>query len=200
MPLKHRILNKNFLCKACSLALSTLFLTACAQKYDTLPNTRVVPACQTPIITYTFGTVRHGDYNDLNFSNSKMHKYIQEALDQSGCFAHTLEVTNASTHYRLDAAYGNINTKSRTGGFWHTQTSDSLIIEVQLAFHRMDETRVFQGKSSLQNANEQYLKFFGEKSTINDTEIQIILKNAINSATNEATRSFLLEGRNNSER
>ncbi|TLD80609.1 hypothetical protein LS70_009035 [Helicobacter sp. MIT 11-5569] len=184
-------MKKKFLQQACLIAVSSLLLSACSQKYHTLPNTRVVKTCPTLLVTYEFGFLKQGEYDDLNLPNERIKSLIQEGLEQSGCFGQTQVISDAYKHYRLDVVYGNISTRSARGGFFHSQTSDALVFEVQLSFNRMDETRIFYGKSSLQNDNEQYWQIFGQPSTLDANEIQITIQNAINSAINEASRSFL---------
>ncbi|MCI5968002.1 hypothetical protein [Helicobacter sp.] len=181
-------MKKKFLKNACIIC--AIALSGCAQKYSTLPNTRIHQTCNMPIVTYEFGFLKEGEHNDLKISNTRIKDNIEKSLLQSGCFTLTQTNTDAYKHYRLDVVYGNINSKNAQGGFLHSQTSDALIFEIQLSFNRMDETRIFQGKSSLQNANEQYLKIFGQSSALDNNQIQITLQNAINSAINEATKSF----------
>lgn len=183
-------MKKKFLKNACIISVLALggILSGCAQKYDSLPNTRVKQACTTPIITYEFGFLKEGEHNDLQIANALVKDIVEKSLMQSGCF--TQANTNNYKHYQLDIVYGSINKKNAQGGFFHSTTSDALIFEIQLSFNKMDETRIFQGKSSLENANEQYLKVFGKSSELDNNQIQITLQNAINSAINEATRSF----------
>ncbi|MBX7490138.1 hypothetical protein [Helicobacter turcicus] len=181
-------MKKKFLKNAC--IISALALSGCAQKYDTLPNTRVIQTCHTPIIAYEFGFLKDGEHNDLQISNTHIKDSVEKSLAQSGCFTQAQTDINIHKPYRLDIVYGSINTKNAQGGFFHSQTSDLLIFEIQLSFNKMDETRIAQGKSSLENTNEQYLKVFGQTSTLNNNQIQITLQNAINSAINEIARSF----------
>ena len=183
-------MKKNFLKTTCiALALRGI-LSSCAQKYDSLPNTRVKQTCNTPIVAYELGFLREGQHNDLQISSARIQESLQTSLAQSGCFTQIQENTNLHKHYRLDVVYGSIHQKNAQGGFFHSQTSDALIFEIQLSFNKMNETRIFQGKSSMENANEQYLKIFGKSSALDNNQIQITLQNAINSAINEATRNF----------
>lgn len=179
-----------FLKKSCFFALSALLLSACAQKFNDLPNTRVLKTCQSPIATYHLMGLRNGDYNDLTIPNKQIQEMVENSLAQSGCFNQsskipTNEVTK-SRHYQLEVIFGNINTQEKQGDWFYTQTSDEAIFEVQLSFSRANEVRIFRGKSSIQNRNSQYL-IFGDKAKLNPNQIQITLQNAINAAINEAT-------------
>ncbi len=185
--------SKGFYTKSCLAALSVLLLSACAQKFNDLPNTRVLKTCQAPIATYNLLDSKSGDYNDLTIPNTQIQEMVEKSLAQSGCFSQSPEISTTETndhHYQLEVMYGNINTQKKQGGFWSSQTSDEAIFEVQLSFMRTDEVRIFRGKSSIQNQNDRYL-FFGKKAKLNPNQIQITLQNAINSAINEATRNLI---------
>lgn len=179
-----------FLKKSCFFALSALLLSACAQKFNDLPNTRVLKTCQSPIATYHLMGLRNGDYNDLTIPNKQIQEMVENSLAQSGCFNQSSQIpTNEVTksrHYQLEVIFGNINTQEKQGDWFYTQTSDEAIFEVQLSFSRANEVRIFRGKSSIQNRNSQYL-IFGDKAKLNPNQIQITLQNAINAAINEAT-------------
>lgn len=179
-----------FLKKSCFFAFSALLLSACAQKFDDLPNTRVLKTCQSPIATYHLMGLRSGDYNDLTIPNTQIKEMVEDSLAQSGCFYQSSQVatneTTKSRHYQLEVIFGNINTQEKQGDLFHTQTSDEAIFEVQLNFSRADEVRIFRGKSSIQNRNSQFF-IFGDKAKLNPNQIQITLQNAINAAINEAT-------------
>lgn len=184
--MKKKFLKNTY--KFSALALAGL-LSACAQKYDSLPNTRIM-TCPNPIATYEIGIVRSGEHNSLEISRKDLQSQIQEALTQSNCFLQTQQTSNLFKHYRLDIAYGNINTQNTQNNFLRSETSDTLIFEVQLAFNHFNEVRIFQGKSSIESTNKQYLKVFGKSSMLDANQIQITLQNAVNSAVNEAVRNF----------
>lgn len=186
--------NPKSLCaKTCYLSLSAFLLSACAQKFDDLPNSRVLKTCQNPIVTYQLVDLKRGDYNDLEISNAQIQEMVENSLAQSGCFTQssqtdTIESNNA--YYQLEVIFGNINTQKREGGFWSEYTSDEAIFEVQFNFSQAETLRIFRGKSSIQNQNSRYF-VFGDKAKLNPNQIQITLQNAINSAINEATRNFI---------
>lgn len=179
-----------FIKKSCFFAFSALLLSACAQKFNDLPNTRVLKTCQNPIATYHLIGLRNGDYNDLTIPNTQIREMVENSLAQSGCFNRVAQITAdevaKNRHYQLEVVSGNINTQEKQGDLFHTQTSDEAIFEVQLSFSRANEVRTFRGKSSIQNRNSQYF-IFGDKAKLNPNQIQITLQNAINAAINEAT-------------
>lgn len=146
--------------------------------------------CSNPVATYEMGIVKIGEYNNLDFATEDLKTQIQEALAQSKCFLRAQQVSSPLKHYRLDIAYGNINTQDAQQSLLHSQTSDTLIFEVQLAFNHFNEMRIFQGKSSIESTNMRYFKFFGKSAILDANQIQITLQNAVNSAVNEAVRSF----------
>lgn len=47
-----KALSPNLIQKSCFLTFSALLLGACAQKFNDLPNTRVLKTCQEPIASY----------------------------------------------------------------------------------------------------------------------------------------------------
>ena len=175
-------MKKALLKQICFLGICALFLNGCSFRYDELPNVRVFQRCQGPAITYEMGSLKKGDYNDLKLSHEEVQSKVEQSLASSGCFKRAGENDNAYQHYRLDIVFGTITKYDKQGGFWKSTTGDALIFEVQL---------VFNGKSSVQNDANQHLKIFGQESTLHPTQIQITLQNAVNSATNEATKSFL---------
>lgn len=189
-----KVLNsKRFYIKSCFVSLSALFLVACTQKFNDLPNSRVLKTCQNPIASYDLVGSKSGDYNDLGISNTQIQEMVEKSLTQSGCFSQYPKLNTTETnnnHYQLEVIFGSINTQKQQGGFWSSKTSDEAIFEVQLNFSRADEVRIFRGKSIIQNQNSRYL-VFGDKAKLNPNQIQITLQNAINSAINEATRNFI---------
>ncbi|WP_299384377.1 hypothetical protein [Helicobacter sp. UBA3407] len=196
-----KALSPNLIQKSCFLTFSALLLGACAQKFNDLPNTRVLKTCQEPIASYHLMGLKSGDYNDLTIPNTQVQQMVAKSLAQSGCFIQSEQISTETTntqknHYQLEVVFGNINTQTKQGGFWSSQTSDQAVFEVQLNFHRTNEVRIFRGKSSIQNQNSQYLVIFGEKSKLNPNQIQITIQNAINSAINEATRNLIQEVQN----
>lgn len=174
----------------CYLSLGALLFSACAQKHNDIPRTGIYPVCKSPIVAYEFGFLKHGDNDDLQLPYEKIKKDIQDSLKKSGCFTELSENTNAYKIYRLDAIYGSIKQTQNDGKFWKNDTSDTLIFEVQLSFNRIDEARIFYGKSSVQNKNRQYMNFIGDDAILDNNAIHTTLQNAINSATNEAARNF----------
>ena len=186
------LVNKKSFKRACivgAIALSSV-LSGCLQTYNSLPNTQIKQTCSAPIVTYEFGFLGEGDHNDLKISSSHIQGNLEKSLAQSGCFIPLQSNINAHKYYRLDIVYGSINNKSAQGGFFHTKTNDLFVFEIQLAFKGIGETRIFQGKSSLENINQQYLKIFGQPANLNNNQIKITLQNAINSAINEAIYNF----------
>lgn len=182
----------NPLCVA-TLCASVLLFSACAQKFDDLPNSRVLQTCQSPIVAYQLADLKRGDYNDLEISNVQIQEMVENSLAQSGCFMQSSQIDTAESnnaYYQLEVIFGNINTQKQSGGLWSEYSSDEAIFEVQLNFTRADETRIFRGKSSIQNQNSRYF-VFGDRAKLNPNQIQITLQNAINSAINEATRNFI---------
>ncbi|MDD6055095.1 MAG: hypothetical protein PUB96_00890 [Helicobacteraceae bacterium] len=176
--------------KICGISLNALLLSACVQKYDTLPNIRVLKTCETPIVAYEVGFIKQGDYDDLKIPQDKIKLAIENSLKESGCF---IENKNANTHnnYRLDVVYGSIKTQDSTDGFWKKDSSKGLIFEVQYSFKNFNSTKIFYGKTRIHNNNRQYLNFIGKSATLDNNEIAITLQNAINSATNEAIKGFI---------
>ncbi len=183
-----------FLKKSCFFAFSALLLSACAQKFNDLPNTRVLKTCQNPIATYHLIGLRNGDYNDLTIPNIQIQEMVENSLAQSGCFNQSSQIvideTTKNSHYQLEVISGNIHTQEKRGDLLYTQTSDEAVFEVQLNFSKTNEVRIFRGKSSIQNRNNRYF-IFGNKAKLNPNQIQITLQNAINAAVNEATLNLI---------
>ena len=183
-----------FIKKVVFFAFSALLLSACAQKFHDLPNTRVLKTCQNPIATYHLIGLRNGDYNDLTIPNTQIREMVENSLAQSGCFNQSSQIatdeTTQNKHYQLEVVSGNIHTQEKRGDLLYTQTSAEATFEVQLNFSKTDEVRIFRGKSSIQNRNNRYF-IFGNKAKLNPNQIHITLQNAVNAAVNAATFNLI---------
>ena len=164
-----------------------LLLNACSQKPNLVLNVNVNQSCKEPIVFYQFDYIAKGEFNHLNFEESTIKSLLKTALETSGCFKE--EAILDDNVYSLEVLFGSINNQKAQGNFLSSSSQNEAIIEVKLAFHNPNETRIFSGKSTLEKQNTKYLGI-GKSATLTSNQIQQTLTNAINVSVNEAIQSF----------
>ncbi|MDA3966695.1 MULTISPECIES: hypothetical protein [Helicobacter] len=179
--------TKNLTLKLMTLILGAMFV-ACSKPPSVLPNIKVNKQCDKPIVAYKMGSIKSGEYNQLNIDENAIKTMLENTLSQSGCFVST-DVLGHNGEYLLEVVYGSINIKSNRGDWLQSTSQNAGIIELQMAFSNQNEFRVFSGKATIENSNNQYFTL-GKEATLLPQEVRQTILNAINAATNEAITNF----------
>lgn len=168
-----------------------LLLNACSQKPNLVLNVNINQSCKEPIVFYQFDYIAKGEFNHLNIQDEMIKDFLKTALKESGCFKEE-PILNDNV-YSLEVLFGSINNQKAQGNFLNSNSQNEAIIEIKLAFHNPNETRIFSGKSTLENQNTKYFSI-GKSATLTPNQIQQTLTNAINVSVNEAIQSFFFGG------
>ncbi|WP_104722495.1 hypothetical protein [Helicobacter mesocricetorum] len=164
-----------------------LLLNACSQKPNLILNVDVNQSCKEPIVSYQFDYIAKGEFNHLDIQENTIKNLLKTAFGESGCFKE--ESILDDNVYSLEVLFGSINNQTMQGNFLSLSSHNEAIIEIKLAFHKPNETRIFNGKSTLGNQNTKYLSI-GKFTTLTSPQIEHTLINAINASVNEAIKSF----------